>query len=70
MKSIIRESEKTNQYPILKIGKGSRSIVLFTAPCTGVVLNHEKTFARGYTSKTFNENEFEIFNGTIELMND
>ena len=75
MQSKIKEvtEVKESKYPCLKIFEGRGDwdkIVMFSSPCTGVVVHAIGNLAvLGEYCDSWEENNFRDFNGTIELSN-
>lgn len=56
-------------YPCIGQFKGGKLIVLFTKKANGIVLTTDFDWNIGDTDNNFNMQEFELFDGTIELSN-
>ena len=71
IRSLKMEPEEEVTYPYLGLGSSEKIVVLFTAYGTGTCVWVEPgfDFKVGDYSKTWTEDNFEHFDGTIELVN-
>ena len=73
MKSIVntpKDKFKEIKYPHLLIGKDDDEIVLFVESRIGTVVSDGGPHKIGFYCESWAMDEFEFFNGTVELSND
>lgn len=71
MKSIVNFKENNESFPMLLINHEDKFVVMFVDDCEGTIIaSNDKRYKLGEYRGDWNMDNFDWFDGTIELVNE